>query len=148
MSKALEREGCSCEASNVKGGEKGMASEWEELEKLSKEELIIELVRARTCYRGLRGECRKKNVHPWPEDLRYGARTDTEDGERTTHEWAERIALHGAMHPLDSAFYWCDLENYGLDRHQAYEVCLELMRSGRLKVPDGVEICDTGEGRR
>lgn len=23
-----------------------------------------------------------------------------------------------------------------------------LMRSGRLKVPDGVEICDTGEGRR
>lgn len=125
-----------------------MASEWEELEKLSKEELIIELVRARTCYRGLRGECRKKNVHPWPEDLRYGTRTDTEDGERTTHEWAERIALHGAMHPLDSAFYWCDLENYGLDRHQAYEVCLELMRSGRLKVPDGVEICDTGEGRR
>ena len=38
---------------NAKGGEKGMGSEWEELEKLSKDELIIELVRSRWQMRNL-----------------------------------------------------------------------------------------------
>ena len=38
----------------IKGGERRMASEWEELEKLSKEELIIELVKARRDLRNIR----------------------------------------------------------------------------------------------
>lgn len=126
----------------VKGGEKGMVSEWEELEKLSKEELIIELVRARTCYRGLRGEISKEKVWPWPEDLRDEIHTDYENGQKTTESWAERIALYGAMHPMDGSFYWCDLENYGLDRDQAFDVVKKLYNSGKLKVPKGVIIGD------
>ena len=46
------------DAINLKGGER-TASEWEELEKLSKDELIIELVKERTAHRlldcGIRG---------------------------------------------------------------------------------------------
>ena len=63
-----------------KGGEK-TKSEWEELEALTKGELIIELVRARTCYRGLRGEVRKKTSglcrRTWPRPFREEPATRT-----------------------------------------------------------------------
>ncbi|WII08853.1 hypothetical protein O8W32_06670 [Methanomassiliicoccales archaeon LGM-DZ1] len=121
-----------------------MASEWEDLEKLTKEELVIELVRARACYRGLRGEIDKKDIWPWPEDL--SGPEHREGPGKATPGWAEKIALYGAMHPEDGTFYWCDLENYGLDRDTAYEVCGKLMRDGRLKTPEGVDIMDPEEG--
>lgn len=61
-------------------------------------------------------------------------------GERTSDEWAERIALYGAMHPKDGEFDCIDLMDYGLDEDQAYEVCGRLHREGRLRVPDGTRV--------
>ena len=68
------------------------------------------------------------------------------EGEPTTDEWAERIALYGAMHPKDVAFYSCDLMDYGLTEDQADEVCERLHREGRLRLPDGVVYYDPSEG--
>lgn len=119
-----------------------MVSEWERLMKVPKEELVIELIKARVCYKGLREEIDRENVWPWPEDL-GGLGTDSPD--KIPPEWAEKVALYGAMHPADKVFCWCDLENYGLDSDTAYEVCSKLFEEGRLKVPEGVTIQDLGD---
>ena len=68
----------------IKGGEKRMASEWEELEKLSKEELIIELVKAR---RDMRNIC---NVLA---DLSNTGASDFmyDEGSKPSDEWLQRI---------------------------------------------------------
>ncbi len=115
-----------------------MASEWEELEKQSKDDLIIQLILWKNLYAKLHIEYGDKNC-PWfdvtPKE------TDGEPGEPTTHGWAEKIALYGAMHPKDGAFYWCDLMDYGLTSDQAYEICGELGKAGKLRVPEGTEMC-------
>lgn len=125
----------------TKGGEK-TKSEWEELEKLTKDELIIELVRARVCYRNLREKVEDECIWPLPDGLRFG---DARDGhepenEKTTREWAEKIAQYGAMHPKDGLFCWCDLMDYGLDEDQCFDVTESLLRNGSLKVPEGTDI--------
>ena len=127
----------------IKGGEKRMASEWEELEKLSKEELIIELVRMRNLYGMLREDRDKDNpLIPYMERKHTGEGENYVDGEETTDEWAERIALYGAMHPKDSVFSYCDLMDYGLTDDQAYSVCKTLLEEGRLKLPSGTRLED------
>lgn len=126
----------------MKGGEK-ITSEWEKLEKLSKEELIIRLVRMETLYSMLRSE--QDDTCVLPEQPVKDASTDPDDfnpGELTTDEWAERIALYGAMHPKDGVFYSCDLMDYGLTDQQAYDTCKRLYREGRLKLPDGIDLME------
>ena len=144
MSKALEPGICSEGTTTVNGGEKKMASEWEELEKLSKDELIIQLVLWKNLYATLRDEKGDKNC-PW-----YAVKpkmTGDEPGEPTTKKWAEKIAQYGAMHPKDGLFCWCDLMDYGLTEDQAYSVCQKLSAEGKLKVPEGTEIDVGQEGR-
>ena len=123
----------------MKGGEKRMASEWEELERLSKEELIIELVRMRHLYGTVREDMDPDLALPFMTSKRTGEGEDEIEGEPTTDEWAERIALYGAMHPKDSMFYSCDLMDYGLTEDQSEDVCNRLYSEGRLKMPSGVE---------
>ena len=129
---------------NGEGGEKGMASEWEELEKLSKDELIIELVHWKTLYGMLREKQDETCPLPYAES-KDAAEDDPDDyqpGEYTTDEWAEKIALYGVKHPLDGAFYSCDLIYYGLTEVQADEVCRRLYKEGRLTAPEGVELME------
>ena len=83
----------------IKGGERRMASEWEKLEKLSKEELIIELVRMRHLYGTLREDMPETCPLPFESSKRTYENGESVEGESTTDEWAERIALYGAMHP-------------------------------------------------
>ncbi len=101
---------------NGKGGE-NIASEWEELEKLSKEELIIELVKAR---RAMRNMC--SLLHEISED---GASHFLYDkGEKPTDEWLERIAVY-ATSKLDDGdrLDGSDLERYGVDTKTADRYC-------------------------
>ncbi len=120
-----------------------MASEWEELERLTKEELIIELVRMKNLYGMLRENMEPDNpLIPYMERLRTTDGDVYIDGQRTTDEWAERIALYGAMHPKDGMFYYCDLMDYGLTNDQAYSVCGKLIAEGRLKLPEGIRLGD------
>ncbi len=130
----------------MKGGEKRMASEWEKLEKLSKEDLIIEFVRMRHLYGTLREDLPDTCPLPFESSKRTVANGESVEGEPTTDEWAEKIALYGAMHPKDVAFYSCDLMDYGLTEDQADEVCERLHREGRLRLPDGVSYYDPSEG--
>ena len=123
----------------VKGGEKRMVSEWEELEKLSKDELIIELVKARTCYDCLRDTIEKKYVWPCPETLRAKRPRNPNKGQVAPPEWAEKIALYGAMHPRDGWFYSSDLADYGMNPEQAEHICSKLHSEGKLRLPDGVQ---------
>ena len=58
---------CKGYTSTVKGGEKGMASEWEELEKLSKDELIIELMRERWAHRNINQRLRMIIDYDYPD---------------------------------------------------------------------------------
>ena len=119
-----------------------MISEWEQLESLSKEELIMELVRMRNLYGILREDIGESTL---PYMVRKRSGNGAVDGEPTTPDWAERIALYAAMHPKDGAFYPCDLMDYGMTGDQSYEVCEKLYAEGRLKVPEGTEIKDLGQ---
>ncbi len=120
-----------------------MASEWEELENLSKNDLIIELVRMRNLYGMLREDHSKDDqLMPYMERKHTGEGESYVEGEKTTDEWAERIALYGAMHPKDGVFAYCDLIDYGLTDDQAYSICKKLLEEGRLKLPNGIRLED------
>ena len=118
-----------------------MASEWEELEKLSKDELIIELVHWKTLYSILRG-MQDESCH-LPKLERKDAAVEEGDfnpGEYTTDEWAEKIALYGVKHLDDNSFASCDLMDYGLTDDQSYDVCKRLLKEGKLILPEGAEL--------
>lgn len=120
-----------------------MASEWEELENLSKNDLIIELVHMRNLYGMLREDHSKDDLlMPYMERKHTGKGENYVEGEKTTDEWAERIALYGAMHPKDGVFAYCDLMDYGLTDDQAYSICKKLLEEGRLKLPNGIRLED------
>lgn len=116
-----------------------MASEWEELEKLTKDELIIELVHYRNMYGMLREKLPEDGDPPYLRRKHTGEGESYEPGEPTTEEWAVKIALYCAKHPKDGAFYPCDLLDYGLDSEQGYDICSRLRAEGRLNLPEGVE---------
>lgn len=102
---------------NGKGGEKRMVSEWEELEKLSKDELIIELVKAR---RAMRNMC--SLLHEISED---GASHFLYDkGEKPSDEWLQKI-VDRATSQLDDddGLDGSDLERYGVDSDTADKYC-------------------------
>lgn len=90
-----------------------MASEWEELERLSKEELIIELVKARRDMRNIRSVLADLS-ETGASDFMY------DDGSKPSEEWLHRIAEH-AESRLDADEILCaaDLEMYGIDEETA-----------------------------
>lgn len=94
-----------------------MASEWEELEKLSKDDLIIELVKAR---RAMRNMC--SVLHEISGDGASYFLYDT--GEKPPDGWLSKIVAHAESHlepgdELDDS----DLERYGVDSETADEYC-------------------------
>lgn len=106
----------------IKGGENGMASEWEELEKLSKEELIIELVKARRDMRNIRNVLADLSETGASEFM-------FDEGSEPSEEWLHRIAkLAASRLDPDEALCAADLEMYGIDEKTA-DRYIESMRS-------------------
>ena len=115
---------------NGKGGEK-IASEWEELEKLTKEELIIELVRERTTHRemdrALRGIIEVD--HPADRKLPVFAEEDPEV-EMPGDEWVRRIAEYAARRDGVDLFTSFSLEAFGLSEEDSAKGYAMLRESG------------------
>lgn len=112
-----------------------MASEWEELEKLSKEEIIIELVKERTAHRELDRALRGLVEVDYPADRKLPVFADDEDGSfrETTDDWAYRIAKYAYEHAADrDDFSHYDLDAYGLDEDQAEEAYRRLRMDGTI----------------
>ena len=101
----------------AKGGEKEMESEWEKLEKLSKDELIIELVKSR---RAMRNMCNL--LHEISED---GASHYLYDiGEKPSDEWLSKIVAYAESKlESDDELDGSDLERYGVDSETANRYC-------------------------
>ena len=119
----------------IKGGERRMASEWEELEKLSKEELIIELVKERTAHRELDRALRGLIEFDYPADRKLPVFADDEDEsiKQTTEDWAYRIAKYAYECAEDKDdFSHYDLDTYGLDENQAEEAYRKLRMDGTI----------------
>lgn len=97
----------------IKRGEKRMASEWEELEKLSKEELIIELVKARRDMRNIRsvlGELSETGASSFMYD----------EGSKPSKDWLDRIVEYvDSRLNSDETLCAADLEMYGIDEETA-----------------------------
>lgn len=97
----------------IKGGERRMASEWEELEKLSKEELIIELVKARRDLRNIRSVLADLS-ETGASEFMY------DDGSKPSEEWLLRIVeLAKSRLDIDEDLCAADLEMYGIDEETA-----------------------------
>jgi len=120
---------------NLKGGEK-TTSEWEELEKLSKDDLIIELVKERTARRNVDRILRSVVEVEYPVKRKYSVYGDEYDSnyEITSREWAYRIAQYAFEHS-DGDFSPFDLESYGLDSDQSMEAFYELRKNGIVTDP-------------
>ena len=113
-----------------------MASEWEELEKLTKEELIIELVRERNLRREANRAIRWVVDLDYPEDRRLPVYANDEDVSlrATTDEWAYRIAKRAYESAADREdFSYHDLETYGLNTDQAEEAYRRLRVEGIIE---------------
>ncbi len=82
-----------------------MTSEWEELEKLSKDELIIELVRQRWLYRSLKRLLRSLSEDEgWYADI---------EGQVPPEEWQKKIADYVFPNVEDGGYE--DLVTWGVD---------------------------------
>ena len=128
------------DAISMKGGEKGMASEWEELEKLSKDELIIELVHWKNLYGIIRVE--QDSECPWPYIEPLSGLSDDgwlKAGQITTDSWAAKIAKYASSHVVGDEFNPVDLMDYDLDENQAIRICGELRKKKELVLPSDVE---------
>ena len=96
-------------------------SEWEKLENLSKDELIIELVRARTLLR--------LETDDEPDDYI----NNPAGGEKTTDNWARKIVLYAYNHHgVPDDFDYPDVYDYGLHGAQAEEVFENLIAEGSV----------------
>ncbi len=87
-----------------------MASEWEELEKLSKDELIIELVRSRWQMRNLQRVIVELS-QTMGNDCAY------EPGQKPTGAWASKIADYANRQGAS------DLLEWGVDEDTSYQYC-------------------------
>ncbi len=116
---------------NMKGGEKEMVSEWEELEKLSKDDLIIELVKERTARRNVDRVLRSVVDVEYPVSRRFSVFGEDYDSnyETTSDDWAYKIAYYAFMHS-DGDFSPYDLEEYGLESDQSLEAYRKLRVNG------------------
>ena len=84
-----------------------MTSEWEELEKLSKDELIIELVRQRWLYRDLKLLLR----HISEEEGEYAGAP----GQVPPREWQTKIAEYVFPTVEEGEYAYEDLTTWGVD---------------------------------
>lgn len=96
-----------------------MASEWEELESWSKEDLIIDLVKARRDLRNLRSVLTELSETG-------GSAFLYDDGSKPSDEWLARIAARAkaGLRPGDE-LCGADLEMYGVDEKTAERFCCE-----------------------
>mgnify|MGYP004673040497 FL=1 len=94
----------------AKGGEKEMESEWEKLEKLSKDELIIELVRSRWQLKNL-----QKVILELSQTM--GSDCAYEPGQKPTDAWASKIADYANRQGS------LDLLDWGVDEDTSYRYC-------------------------
>lgn len=118
---------------NGKGGEKRMASEWEELEKLTKDELIIELVKERVSHRELERSIRGLIDYDYPADKRLSVFVDDDEPGygSTTEDWAYRIACYAYEHAEDKDdFGPYDLGHYGLNDDLSENIYMKLRSDG------------------
>lgn len=127
-----------------------MASEWEELEKLSKDELIIELVKERQIRRKSNRAIRMVVDLNYPEDRRLPVYDDEGvDEEKTTDAWARRIILYAWINAEDKGYFdvdACDL--YGLDSDQFDRVYQEMVEQGLFTGQEVSLRCRNSAGRR
>ncbi len=116
-----------------------MISEWEKLETLSKDYIIIELMHWKTLYSILRND--QDDSCSMPEIERADSGSEFEDfnpGEVTSDSWAEKIALYAIARSEGPEFWPCDLRGYGLTDQQSFDVCKRLLDDGRLNLPSGI----------
>ena len=115
----------------AKGGEMRMESEWEKLEKLSKDELIIELVKERTARRNVDRALLSLTDVEYPVDRRFSVYGEDYDSnyEIASDDWAFRIACYAFKHS-NGDFSPYDLEDYGLDSDQSLEAYRKLRVTG------------------
>lgn len=110
-----------------KGGEKRMASEWEELEKLTKDELIIELIKERNIHRRINRAVRLVVDFDYPEDRRLPVYDDEgSELQTTTDEWARKVIAYATKKTNDPEY--TDVEIcmlYGLDSDQYDRIIAE-----------------------
>ena len=108
-----------------------MESEWEKLEKLSKDELIIELVKERTARRNVDRALRSITDVEYPVDRRFSVYGEDYDSnyEIASDDWAYRIACYAFKHS-NGDFSPYDLEDYGLDSDQSLEAYRKLRVNG------------------
>lgn len=113
----------------IKGGEKRMASEWEELMEMPKEDLVIELVRSRYEYRLLKSLIR-------------GLGETGSDGyfddnllSSTSPEWARIIAEY-VVRKEGSDVTPYDMNRYGVDDKTAEDAFESLYADGTLDRPE------------
>ena len=98
-----------------------MVTEWEELEKLSKDELIIELVRQRWLYKDL-----KMVLRDLSGDFGYHAGAP---GQIPSKEWQKKIAEY--VFPKVEEGRYEDLQEWGVDEKVGEKLFEEYFR------PDG-----------
>ncbi len=117
---------------NLKGGEK-TTSEWEELEKLSKDDLIIELVKERYKRRLIDHRLRMIVELDYPVEKQIPLFSDDEDEceGMTSEDWAYRIARYAYEHCEDKSDFdpYCPMD-YGLDEDQSTEAYRRLRADG------------------
>lgn len=148
----LRLNGSACSVPRRRTGRPGMRAisgddAWSGLYRLPKDELVIELVRARNLYGLLREDLGDECRLPYVEPAHHYIDGAYIEGFPATEQWAERIALYAVSHPEDGSFYYGDLMNYGMTYDQSYDTCQSLYREGRLKGPDGIRIIDDyGDG--
>lgn len=87
-----------------------MVSEWEDLEKLSKDELIMELVRSRWRFRNLQKVIAELSRN-MGDDCAY------EPGQKPSEEWASKIADYASS---KGSF---DLLDWGVDDETSFRYC-------------------------
>ena len=111
-------------------------SEWEQLESMSKEDLIIELVKARTALREIDYSLRLVTEidHPVKERrIPIAVDDDYESGERTSEEWYKRIASYAAAHNTKPWLYPSSLQSYGLTFSQSIKAYDYLVEQGIIE---------------
>lgn len=93
-----------------------MASEWEELEKLSKDELVIELVKARYTIR---------NMCSILEEISdtAGSHFLYDEGDEPSEEWMEKIVTYAKMKTPNGKLDSSELEHYGVNGDLADGYC-------------------------
>lgn len=110
-----------------------MISEWEKLEALSKDELIIELMKERTAHRELNRALRSLIELDYPSDKVLPIYSDDDDPDYgyASKDWLSKIATYAYHNSTDrDSFSFSDLRSYGLSDDMADAAYLLLRQKG------------------